>query len=196
MFGRILLSLTPVCFLATAAAAQSLRPDDIVNQLAPKEAPKASGPVTRSLTPTTAPRPTTRQIVIESGREEEVIKAKAELPKVNLRVPFEYNSDVLTPEGKSVLQTLATALKDPRLQGLKFLVGGHTDAQGSDQYNQNLSERRAQSVRQHLTTALQVPGDQLVTMGFGEKDLANKQEPLSAVNRRVEIVTLPSEAKR
>jgi outer membrane protein OmpA-like peptidoglycan-associated protein len=184
MFRRTLLCLAPLCLLSSLATAQTLRPDDIVNQLAPKR------PLTRSLA-VGAPKPVSRAIVVEAGREAEIIKEKADLPKVNIRVPFEYNSAVLTPEGRGMLQTLAVALKDQRLQGLRFLVGGHTDATGTDVYNQDLSERRAKAVRDHLVASFQIAPERLQTIGFGKRELVDPKDPAGAANRRVEIVTLP-----
>src|SRR5947209_4813082 len=101
-----------------AMAQAPLNKDDLVQQLRPK-------PLTRSLTGGVAK---TRQIIVEKGHEDEIIKAKADLPKVNIKVQFEYNSANLTPEGAGVLKVLADALRDPALQGQHFLVAGHTDA--------------------------------------------------------------------
>src|SRR3954462_529553 len=85
------------------------------------------------------------------GTESECAKTVA-LPKAtahmafDLVVNFDYNSDKLTLPAKQNLDEFAKALRDPRLSSADFLVEGHTDAKGSDQYNLRLSERRAAAV--------------------------------------------------
>ena len=171
--------------IAWPAGAQDLGKDAIVDRLAPQK------PLTRSLAAPSA-QPRKRQIVIEPSREAEVLAAVREdkLPSLDIRVPFPFNSDALMPQAKGVLKPLGEALKDPRLAKARFLVGGHTDAKGSDDYNQDLSERRARSVQEHLVATFGIDPSRLRSMGFGERSLADPARPEDAVNRRVEIVNL------
>ena len=53
----------------------------------------------------------------------------------------------LQQDAQITLQQLGTALKDPSLAKYSFTIAGHTDAKGSPEYNQKLSERRAEAVR-------------------------------------------------
>ena len=172
------LLLTPPAF------AQGMSADDLVRNLAPPEKP-----LTRSLGGA-RPAPLSRQIVVEPGREEQVLKDTRDLPSVNIRVTFGYDSDVLTYEGVTALKALGVALRDERLKTYRFLIGGHTDAAGSDVYNQQLSERRARAVLEHLVTTYGVAPERLSSLGFGKRQLADIQHPDSPVNRRVEIVNL------
>ena len=86
--------------------------------------------------------------------------------------------------------TLGRALTNPDLQGSVFLIGGHTDAKGDDDYNQRLSERRASAVKRFLKERFDIPDDTLVTAGYGEEQLKNESDPFAAENRRVQIVNL------
>ena len=169
---------------AGPADAQGLDKESIVDRLAPKK------PLTRGIS-AAAPR-RTRQIVIEAGREEEVLAAVREdrLPSLDIRVPFDYDSDVLTREASFLLRPLGEALRDPRLARARFLVGGHTDARGPDDYNQDLSERRARSVQQYLVASFGVDPSRVRPMGFGERSPTDPARPEDGVNRRVEIVNL------
>jgi outer membrane protein OmpA-like peptidoglycan-associated protein len=88
------------------------------------------------------------------------------------------------------LDRLAAALKDERLARLDFLIGGHTDAVGSDQYNERLSEQRAASVKEYLVERSGIQAHRLVDKGFGESRLLDSKHPLDGVNRRVQIITL------
>jgi outer membrane protein OmpA-like peptidoglycan-associated protein len=111
-------------------------------------------------------------------------------PKINLEINFEFNSAELTPKSAPQLNSLGEALTSSDLQGSIVMLGGHTDAKGSDEYNQRLSERRAETVKGYLIDKYKIPATNLVTAGYGESHLKNTAEPLAAENRRVEIVNM------
>ena len=127
----------------------------------------------------------TRGIAIEGG----AINEKTS-PTVNLYVNFEYKSAELGTDARIVLDRLADALKDDRLVEWDFLIGGHTDAVGSDAYNLTLSEERALAVKEYLVNVRGISEQRLVEKGFGEKRLLNRDNPDAGVNRRVQITTL------
>jgi outer membrane protein OmpA-like peptidoglycan-associated protein len=100
------------------------------------------------------------------------------------QVFFKVNSDELTPASTAVLSKIATALQP--FPQIALEISAHTDAQGSDAYNQALSERRAQSAVRYLEgQGLQ----QLTAKGYGEsRPVAdNKTAEGRAKNRRVEM---------
>ena len=70
------------------------------------------------------------------------------------------------------------------------MLGGHTDAKGTDGYNQSLSERRAETVKKFLMENYKIPAENLVSAGYGETDLKNKTDPAAAENRRVQVVNM------
>ena len=107
----------------------------------------------------------------------------------NLQINFEFNSADLTPDSTRQLDALGQALNMEKLSALRFVVGGHTDAQGSDAYNQQLSQQRADSVARYLQSQHGINPSRLSPIGFGETDLADPANPASGVNRRVEIRT-------
>ncbi|MEM8811225.1 MAG: OmpA family protein [Pseudomonadota bacterium] len=113
-----------------------------------------------------------------------------DLPKVDLSIPFEFDSDRLTNDGVQSLGVLGQALRDPRLQRMRFQIAGHTDGRGSVGYNQNLSERRARTVVDHLVVYHRVDPSRLIPIGYGETRLLNRAVPSAAVNRRVEIINV------
>jgi outer membrane protein OmpA-like peptidoglycan-associated protein len=106
---------------------------------------------------------------------------------VDLSVPFAFDSAELTPQVRDQLGALATALKDPALAGTRFRIAGHTDAQGADDYNQALSERRAEAARRFLVDQ-GVEAARLTAMGFGRRELYDAANPTAATNRRVQVV--------
>jgi outer membrane protein OmpA-like peptidoglycan-associated protein len=101
----------------------------------------------------------------------------------------------LLPAAQIKLNSVADALmqQDP---DSKMVVEGHTDSQGGDTYNQDLSQRRAQTVRDYLVTR-GVASDRVTSQGFGSsRSIAdNKSAEGRANNRRVEIVVEPKAAR-
>ena len=69
-------------------------------------------------------------------------------------------------------------------------MNGHTDAKGSEGYNQELSERRAAAVVTYLAQYHKVDVSYLKAIGYGETQLKDPAYPEDALNRRVEIVNL------
>jgi outer membrane protein OmpA-like peptidoglycan-associated protein len=122
------------------------------------------------------------------GDRKVVVDIIAQRPNIDLEVTFEYNSAVISPSAVPTLVTLGSALADPELRGATFLIAGHTDAAGSDSYNQLLSEHRAEAVKFYLAQQFKLPPDHLLTIGFGRSQLKNRDNPLAAENRRVQIV--------
>lgn len=108
----------------------------------------------------------------------------AATPGFDLVVRFDYNSDRLTDEARANLDQFARALRDPRLAAAAFVVEGHTDAKGSDPFNLDLSERRAQAVVRYLKDKGVSPA-RIVARGYG-KQKPRASDPLDPSNRRVE----------
>jgi outer membrane protein OmpA-like peptidoglycan-associated protein len=88
------------------------------------------------------------------------------------------------------LKRLGAALKDPRLSNYKFKIAGHTDAKGSAEYNQKLSERRAASVRNYLIFQYDLEPERIETAGFGKSQLLDPAKPEDGINRRVQVINI------
>ena len=121
---------------------------------------------------------------------------RKQLPSVDLEILFEYKSAELTPAAVETLTTLGRALTDERLATSTFLIGGHTDAKGSADYNLQLSQKRAEAVRQFLIATFAIDADRLTAKGFGKRYLKNPQRPRSEENRRVQVVNVSPQAAR
>ena len=118
------------------------------------------------------------------------LQALANLPNLTVEVQFELNSDWILPTSWETVGRMADALHHPLLLGFKFAVVGHTDATGGRQLNLELSQRRALSVMEMLTTTFGVDPAMLVAVGFGEEQLQDPQHPDSGVNRRVQLLNI------
>lgn len=111
---------------------------------------------------------------------------------LDLDVFFPIDSALLTDAARRSLHALGRALQSDALVHYKYLIAGHTDASGPDDYNLSLSERRAQSVRDFLVQNYLIDPSRLLWTGFGEAQLRRPDEPYSALNRRVEVAFVAS----
>jgi outer membrane protein OmpA-like peptidoglycan-associated protein len=102
-------------------------------------------------------------------------------------IHFAYDSAEILPESRPYIDSVGAMLRLPEAQGRKLKIVGHTDARGSEQYNQTLSERRAAAVRSYLKAEFGVAADQLEIMGEGETAPVAGSDPNAAENRRVEF---------
>jgi len=105
-------------------------------------------------------------------------------------ITFALNSSDLNAQFYNALDGVTLVLKEYDKTVIE--VAGHTDSSGSDQYNQSLSERRAQSVTSYLASH-GVKQQRLMTVGAGESHpvASNDNEAGRAANRRVEMTIVP-----
>ncbi len=103
---------------------------------------------------------------------------------------FDSGSDVIKGESFKTLAEIGQLLTDD--PALRLAIQGHTDSDGEDAYNQDLSQRRAASVKAYLVSNSQVDAARLESSGFGEtKPIdVNTTPEGKANNRRVELVKL------
>lgn len=113
-------------------------------------------------------------------------------PQMDMRIQFEFGSAGLTEGARQVLDELGAALQSDELAGFSFSLVGHTDAVGSDEYNLELSQSRAQAVKDYLTDKFGIASDRLQASGVGEAEPVDAGDPDSALNRRVAITNLGS----
>ena len=131
---------------------------------------------------------TTRSLSV-SEREEIATLAK-DKPNIDLEITFDYNSADISAKSLPAVQALGKALTNPDLKGSTFIVAGHTDAAGGESYNQELSERRADSIKRYLTEKFGIAGTDLVTVGYGKSKLKDPNAPTAETNRRVQVVNM------
>lgn len=135
----------------------------------------------------------TRQITVEQRTEVAEYVKKNDLPAVDMEIFFDYNSAKLRQDSLPKLKELGEALADQKLNGETFMIAGHTDAVGPGPYNQSLSERRAESVRQHLVQQYNLDVSKLIAIGYGEEQLKSPAAPNAGENRRVQVVNMQAQ---
>lgn len=130
--------------------------------------------------------------------EDELENATVERVGEGIQVTFEsgilfgFDKSELTPQAKQNIRELAETLR--KYPDTNVLIEGHTDDKGSDEYNQSLSERRAQAVAQYAI-AQGVSANRINTKGYGETQpiASNETEADRAKNRRVEVAIFANE---
>jgi outer membrane protein OmpA-like peptidoglycan-associated protein len=127
---------------------------------------------------------------LTSSERDKVATIAKERPSIDLEIYFDYNSAALATRSTSSLMSLGRALSAPELKGTVFMIGGHTDAAGGEAFNLNLSERRAQAVKQFLIEKYGLPAENLMAVGYGKEQLKDKANPLAEQNRRVQVVNM------
>ncbi|NND02125.1 MAG: OmpA family protein [Acidimicrobiia bacterium] len=124
-------------------------------------------------------------------REEQVIELQTSIDELieGKVVEFETNSDVITPTGTALLEEILVALR--QFPDVSIEIAGHTDDQGGDELNLDLSRRRADAVLAYLVNAGESP-DRFVVVGYGEtRPIAdNATADGRARNRRIEFKAL------
>ncbi|MBI5544683.1 MAG: OmpA family protein [Deltaproteobacteria bacterium] len=134
----------------------------------------------------------------KNGCPDKSIKAFVTPAKIVIteRVFFEVNKYSVLPRSWPLLDTVARLMKE-HPEVLKVRIEGHTDDQGSDEHNDKLSERRAQSVMAFLVKA-GVDVSRLAYQGFGKTRplVKGDTDAVREINRRVEFVIVEREEAR
>lgn len=112
------------------------------------------------------------------------------LPQFTVEILFDFDSAAIRPESFRTVGLLADALHHPFLLGYKILIVGHTDAKGNRKYNLELSQKRADAIRDALVTTFQVAPNRLVALGLGAEQLRDPKHPDAAINRRVQLINI------
>lgn len=131
---------------------------------------------------------TTRSLSITE--REEIATIAKDKPNIDLEITFDYDSVNVSPKSLPSVRALGKALTDPNLKGSTIIIAGHTDAAGGEAYNQDLSARRADSIKRYLVDNFSIASTDLVTVGYGKSKLKEPTNPMAEVNRRVQIVNM------
>jgi outer membrane protein OmpA-like peptidoglycan-associated protein len=184
-----------------AFAGDNVSSDQIINALQPKPAK----PLTRGLSigaPQVDPAVKAKEVSfvasirnrktrsLSLGEREEIAEIASTKPKIDLEIHFDFNSADISKDSMASVQALGDALADPKLRGSTFVVAGHTDAVGGEQFNQELSERRADTIKHYLVDHYHIASGDLVTVGYGKNKPKNAADPNDGVNRRVQVVNM------
>ena len=197
--SRLLVALLSIMSLSVQAYAGDYGFEDtsegIANALT---CPAQEQPVrTRSLTRSFTPRTRAIKVVKKDQGKivvETVTVSEGPTPQsVNLKIEFDSNSYAIRPESFRLLHELGKALISDRIKRKKLTLKGHTDSDGPDAYNLNLSLNRALSVRSYLVGNFEIEPDRIRVAGYGESMplVPNTLTVHKQLNRRVEVQAVP-----
>jgi outer membrane protein OmpA-like peptidoglycan-associated protein len=181
-----------------AIAGDKVSADQILNALQPKKpltrgmttGPQADPAIEAKETGFIATLRNRKTRSLSLGEREEIAELASSKPKIDLEIRFDYNSADISKDSVSSVQELGKALSAPSLKGSTFVVAGHTDAVGGEEYNQGLSERRADTIKRYLTEKYGINGTDLVTVGYGKTKPKDATAPTDPANRRVQVVNM------
>ncbi|HXI06024.1 MAG: OmpA family protein [Bradyrhizobium sp.] len=185
--------------IGAARAGDDVTEDQILKALSPTKKPLTRGlSIGGSAEPAANPAETkfvssvrgrtTRSL--SASEREEIAAIVQDKPKIDLEITFDYNSADISAKSIPSVQALGRALSNAELKGSTFVVAGHTDAAGGEEYNQSLSERRADAIKKYLIEKYGINGSDLVTVGYGKSKLKDPSQPLAEANRRVQVVNM------
>jgi outer membrane protein OmpA-like peptidoglycan-associated protein len=109
---------------------------------------------------------------------------------VTYGIYFDVNKDIVKPESYGTLKEIATILQENPT--VKIKIVGHTDSDGDDNSNLDLSKRRAASVKNSLVKDFSIDAERIETDGKGESETVapNDSSVNKALNRRVEFIKI------
>lgn len=140
----------------------------------PAAAPTGAIPTAAPMTATAAPPPA-------------MTPAHSEY-KAAFQINFDFGRASLTSDARRILDRVGSVIKDSG--SVRFRIAGHTDSVGSADRNLVLSQERAASVVEYLTSRFGITPSRLEAIGMGENEPINPANPAAGENRRVEITNL------
>src|SRR6201991_58847 len=162
--------------MGAALAADDVTEDQILKALTPAKKPltrglsvgpqaaePAANPAEAKFVTSIRGRPTRS---LSKSEREEIAAIVQDKPKIDLEINFDYNTADISAKSLPSVQALGRALTNNDLKGSTFVVAGHTDAAGGEGYNQELSERRADSIKRYLVDKYGIASADLVTVGY------------------------------
>jgi outer membrane protein OmpA-like peptidoglycan-associated protein/Tol biopolymer transport system component len=126
----------------------------------------------------------------ELRKDIELFPLRGKRPSVRLMVFFDFDKAELRPESKTDLQNAIEFLNaNPNVL---VEIAGHTDKRGSDEYNDRLSQERANSVASYIIVNGKIDPERVKPVGYGKRKLIfeGDTEEIHQINRRVEMVLL------
>jgi outer membrane protein OmpA-like peptidoglycan-associated protein len=196
---RVLFVVSAVLSMTTGlAVAEDVNEGQILRALTPEAKPLTRG---LSMAPPNDPAASVAEGFVSSlrnrpahslssGEREQIAEIARTKPNIDLEITFNYNSAKISTKAQPAVEALGRALSSPALQSTTFVIAGHTDGAGNRTSNQDLSERRADSIKRILVEKYKIPASNLVTVGYGDSKLKDTSSPKNPANRRVQVVNM------
>jgi len=169
-------------FAAPVAVSRGQTPpsrDDIVNQLSRFE----TAPVLDKSRSRSRNEP-------EPSKRPPIVPELLNLPTFTVNIDFDNDTPVVRPSSYQTVGRIADALVNSSLLPYSFLIVGHTDSNGRREANVQLSQRRADAIRDSLVNTFKISSKRLQSLGLGEEQFVDQAHPTSPANLQIQIVTI------
>lgn len=181
-----LLLVTIMCWPVPSFAQAKLTTDDFVDALRVAATPvdidvKEIHELALERIKKPGPKPQDRPALVEELNKQ---------PQLTLDIQFNSDSAIVRPESYQTLGRLADALYHPYLLDRKILVVAHIEAIGKRQNNLELSQKRANAIREALVTTFRISPQRVLALGLGEEQLQDRAKPTAPANRRVQLIVI------
>lgn len=146
----------------------------------------AAEPVVEEARPAVAAAPAVVEEVVSPPPKTQVREEIDEMGRATLEVLFDFDKDIIKNNYTKDIDHMAEVMKEH--SDIKLTIEGHTDNVGKAAYNKNLSQRRAEAVKNYMVTKGGIEADRLNAVGYGQERpvASNKTRDGRAKNRRVE----------
>jgi outer membrane protein OmpA-like peptidoglycan-associated protein len=114
----------------------------------------------------------------------------SKLPQVSFEIKFDPDSPIVRPESYATLGRIADALGNPALLSTAFLVVDHINSGGRRDFNLTLTQRRADAVRDILSTTFKISSKRIHSLGLGEEQMLDATRPPALSNLRLQIIAV------
>ena len=126
----------------------------------------------------------------EANKRPPVVPEILNLPTFTVSIDFDSDTPVVRPSSYQTVGRIADALVHASLLPYTFLIVGHTDSNGRREANAQLSQRRADAIRDSLVNTFKISSKRVQSLGLGEEQFIDQAHPTSQVNQQIQIVTI------
>jgi outer membrane protein OmpA-like peptidoglycan-associated protein len=188
------LILTALAALAVPAAhGQTAAParDDIVKQLSAFDTAPDFQPDLAALKQKISDRSKMRgKNEPEPSKRPLIVPELKDLPTFTVSIDFDSDTPVVRPSSYQTVGRIADAFVHASLLPYTFLIVGHTDSNGRREANVQLSQRRADAIRDSLVNTFKISSKRVQSLGLGEEQFIDQAHPTSPTNQQIQIVTI------
>jgi OmpA-OmpF porin, OOP family len=126
----------------------------------------------------------------EPSKRPLIVPELKDLPTFTVSIDFDSDTPVVRPSSYQTVGRIADALVHASLLPYTFLIVGHTDSNGRREANVQLSQRRADAIRDSLVNTFKISSKRVQSLGLGEEQFIDQARPTSPVNQQIQIVTI------
>ena len=126
----------------------------------------------------------------EPSKRPLIVPELTDLPTFTVNIDFDSDTPVVRPSSYQTVGRIADALVHASLLPYSFLIVGHTESNGRREANAQLSQRRADAIRDSLVNTFKISAKRVQSLGLGEEQFIDQAHPASLANQQIQIVTI------